>query len=267
MQEMKLHFQRFEFKYLLSWQEFHQIRRRLARFVSLDGFARAAKQGFYEVISLYYDSPKFYYYYEKTDGAKERKKIRLRAYQADGAWVGHTFFEIKRKHDAVILKDRFLLNPEIYNYFLRNNNFQSSDFDNDKNAQKIIAEYQQEYYRRSLEPQILVGYRREPYLGRYNKNFRVTFDYHIWARESRELPGNEPGESRPNVLSDGVIMEVKFNGRLPYYIREIIEQYNLECMAYSKYCRGLEACYVFPDFNFSRNYLFPIDKSLLTHFN
>lgn len=264
---MKLHFQRFEFKYWLSWREFYEIRGQLRRYVSLDGFARHAAEGFYEVISLYYDSPKFYCYHEKTDGAKERKKIRLRAYRAAGAWVGNVFFEIKRKYDAVILKDRFLLGPEAYDYFLKNNSFKSSDFNNDKNAQKIIAEYEQEHYCRSLGPQILVGYKREPYLGKYNKNFRVTFDYNIWARESRELLGTESNQPNRNVLSGGVIMEIKFNGRLPYYIREIIEQYNLERLPFSKYCRSLEACYVFLDFNFSRNYLFTVDKNLLANIN
>src|SRR3989338_11703953 len=109
MRETKLHFQRFEFKYLLNWEQFRQIRSRLRRYVALDGFARQTVSGFYEVVSLYYDSPKFYYYFEKIDGAGIRKKMRLRTYKVDNSFVGNVFFEIKRKIDAVILKDRILM--------------------------------------------------------------------------------------------------------------------------------------------------------------
>jgi len=258
---MKLHFQRFEFKYLLSWQEFQKIRGQLKRYVSLDGFARNSADGFYEVLSLYYDSPKFYYYNEKIDGVKIRKKIRLRAYRADGALAGNIFFEIKRKCDSVILKDRFLLTEDAYNNFIHHQNFAEPGFAPDKNAQRIIEEYEYERCRRSLQPQVLVSYCREPYLGRFNKNFRVTFDYNIKAKTSRALL--DTSHSR-DVLKDGVVMEVKFNGKLPYYIKDIIERYNLERMAYSKYCHAAESCYLLPDLNFSRNYFFNSANILLT---
>ncbi|PIP67259.1 MAG: hypothetical protein COW93_01160 [Parcubacteria group bacterium CG22_combo_CG10-13_8_21_14_all_41_9] len=261
MKETKLHFQRFEFKYLLSFDEFNQIRKRLRQYVSLDGFARDSNKGFYEVISLYYDSPKFYYYYEKIDGAVRRKKIRLRAYKKDDLFAGNIFFEIKRKHDAIILKDRILMDKEQYNNFIKNESFGNIDFANKKDAQNIIEEYDQERFTKCLEPKILVGYIREPYIGTYNKNFRITFDYNIRAKISENLFEHDLDTQ---VLSDGVIMEIKFNGRLPYYIKEIIDQYNLERIAYSKYCHSIEACYSLPEINASRNYFFNIDKQLLT---
>ena len=260
MKETKLHFQRFEFKYLLNWREFYEIRDRLKPFVSLDGYAKTSKSGFYEVASLYFDSPKFYYYYEKIDGVRNRKKIRLRAYKVDDKPVGYTFFEIKRKNDAVILKDRFLLDRDDYEIFIKTGSFYKTKIYKEDNAKKIIQEYDIERFRRALEPKILVNYAREPYLGKYNKNFRVTFDYNIEASESKRLIG---AECETNVLKDKLIMEIKFNGRLPYYIREIIEKYNLERSAYSKYCRAAESCYVFDDINYSKNYFFNVDKKLL----
>lgn len=261
MHEMKLHFQRFEFKYFLTFEEFRDIRRRLAPYVSLDGFAKDSRSGFYEVISLYYDSPKFYYYHEKQDGVRNRKKIRLRRYEVDGRNTGPSFFEIKRKFDAVILKDRFLLDRDTEARFAATRRFTPSSVAGDANASHIIAEYDAERVRRSLEPKIVVRYRREPYLGRYNQNFRVTFDYHITASESSRLSH----ESAPrDVLPDGVIMELKFNGRLPRYIREIIESYSLERSAYSKYCKAAETCYLIPDVNNSRHCFFNVDAQLLS---
>jgi len=74
-----LHFRRFEFKYLLNKAEESRIKRYLARYMVPD--PQAHKTGSYEVVSLYFDSPAFYYYHEKTDGIKKRKKIRERILQ------------------------------------------------------------------------------------------------------------------------------------------------------------------------------------------
>lgn len=263
MQEMKLHFQRYEFKYLLSWQTFQEIRARLQRYVKVDGFAQKAAGNYYEVISLYYDSPKFYYYYEKFDGVKNRKKIRLRTYRMNNEFVGNAFLEIKRKCDAVILKDRFLLDKNAYHNFIKNNEFFMPDGERPKTAAPIIEEYEQERARHSLQPQILINYRREPYVGKFNNNFRVTFDYNLMACPSGDLYDTDCATP---LLPDGVVMELKFNGKFPYYIREVIESYNLERVAFSKYGRGVEACHLLPDLNLSRHHFFNVDKNLLADY-
>lgn len=259
---MKLHFQRFEFKYILSWQEYREIRAHLKRYVVLDGFARQARRNFYEVISLYYDSPKFYFYNEKNDGIKNRKKIRLRTYCVDGKMTDHIFFEIKRKSDAVISKDRFLVPSGAYGDFVGKGEISGDANFLDHNARRIMEEYEYERSLRSLRPSLLVSYSREPYLGRFNKNFRVTFDYNIKGKASRDLLDIT---NCREVLVDNVVMEVKFNGKLPYYIREIIERYDLQRTSYSKYCRTAESCYLLPDLNISRDYFFNADRNLLTN--
>tara|TARA_Y100000310_G_scaffold339037_1_gene430464 strand:+ start:756 stop:1562 length:807 start_codon:yes stop_codon:yes gene_type:complete len=262
MQETKLHFQRFEFKYLLTYQEFLEIKERIKQYVSLDGYAKKATDKFYEVVSLYYDSPKFYYYNEKMDGVGARKKIRLRLYRVDGEYKSNIFFEIKRKYDAAILKDRFLIDKDGYHSFMQDNSFFGTSLMHDKNTQKIIEEYDIERCKRSLSPKVLVSYKREPYIGAFNKNFRVTFDYAIRACESQDLFAID---CDTDVLKDSVIMEVKFNGILPYYIKEVIDYYNLERTAYSKYCNSLESCYANTDINHSRNYFFTINNNLLSN--
>lgn len=242
---MKLHFQRFEFKYLISFDEFLRIREQIKQYVDLDGFAKDSESGFYEVVSLYYDSPRFYYYHEKIDGAVNRKKIRLRTYKKDNKFAQNVFFEIKRKHDAVILKDRILMDKDTRSF---------------PESNKIAQEYEIEKYLRCVEPKVLVSYKREPYLGKYNKNFRVTFDYDIQAKETKDLFDNDLDTK---VLGDKVVMEIKFNGTLPYYIREIIDKYNLERIAYSKYCNAVEACFLLDEANTSKNYFLNLDKQLL----
>ena len=261
MHDLKLHFQRFEFKYFLTFDEFREIRKRLSRFVRLDGHAKDSRAGFYDVVSLYYDSPKFYYYNEKQDGVRNRKKIRLRRYTVDGAPAGPMFFEIKRKFDAVILKDRFAISREAHDRLVLRGALTLGDIGPSSSAERILEEFDAERFRKSLEPKILVRYRREPYLGRFNQNFRVTFDYDLSAVEGNSLFAS--GSER-SVLPDGVIMEIKFNGRLPHYIREIIESYSLERTAYSKYCKAAEVCFSLGGIR-ARHCFFPTDVSSLSH--
>ena len=74
-----------------------------------------------------------------------------------------------------------------YDDFIRNNSFDSAEFVNNQRAKEVAEEYNNERFRRVLEPKVLVSYSREPYIGAFNKNFRVTFDYNIIAQEGGSL--------------------------------------------------------------------------------
>src|SRR3990167_6097069 len=103
----KLRFERYEYKYLLDVEQYQRVKKALAHFLVPDSAVAGIPHGVYEVISLYYDSPRFFYYWEKIDGASRRKKIRVRTYRRNGKdFSPDIFLEIKRKRDAVILKDR-----------------------------------------------------------------------------------------------------------------------------------------------------------------
>ena len=64
-------FNRFELKYLLH----HQTREFLDRIKAhVHPDPNAGRDGFYKVLSLYFDSPDFMCYWEKLDGEKYRRK-------------------------------------------------------------------------------------------------------------------------------------------------------------------------------------------------
>lgn len=247
----KLHFQRFEFKYLITSDLEREIKKRIAPYVQKDPFVVDNKDGMYEVISLYYDSPKFYYYHQKIDGILKRKKVRLRTYRNNGQFTQYAFFEIKRKHDMVVLKDRFVMSKEDYNKLIKNDDFHSTAAIRDQNRKNIIKEFEWEQHLRSIIPKILVTYDREPYLGKYNENFRITFDKNIKAMQNDNLFYN--GNDMLDVSGIYTVMEVKFNGTLPFYISEVIKEFNLERIAYSKYCNGIDTCGSLSAFDFGKS--------------
>ncbi|OGH59388.1 MAG: hypothetical protein A2725_00995 [Candidatus Magasanikbacteria bacterium RIFCSPHIGHO2_01_FULL_33_34] len=235
----KLHFQRFEFKYLITFDLELEIKKRIAPYIKKDSFVEKNKNGMYEVISLYYDSPGFFYYKEKIDGVLKRKKIRLRTYRNDGEFMKYSFFEIKRRHDTVILKDRFLMSRDDYDKLIKNDDFHSTVAIRDQNRKNIIKEFEWEQHLRSIGPKVLINYDREPYLGRYNDNFRITFDKNIKAVQNDNL--FYEGNDFEDVSGNNTVMEVKFNGSLPHYVSEVIREFDLERISYSKYCKAIEA--------------------------
>jgi len=239
--EQKLRFERFEFKYILGIETYKSIRRRLRHFLVPDPAVAGLSHGFYEVISLYYDSPRFYYYWEKIDGASKRKKIRLRTYRREGKeFSNDIFFEIKRKRDAVVLKDRFSLGHEGYTRLIMGGNPSELPAE-DSHSRRVREEYLFEKSARCIAPKILVVYSREPYVGKYNKNLRITFDYGVRAKKSADLFALNGGFAE--VSGTDIIMEIKFKGALPFYIEKLLKEYNLSRVPFSKYCNSIDACY------------------------
>ncbi len=247
----KLRFERFEFKYVLDVDVYARVKKALARFLVPDFAVEGLPHGFYEVISLYYDSPRFCYYWEKIDGASRRKKIRVRTYRRNGRdFSPDIFLEIKRKRDAVILKDRLSLNKS---EFGKNLKFEICNLKlDDARSRRVHEEYLLEEKSRCLAPKVLIAYSREPYVGKYNQNVRITFDYGIRAKRTNDLFAVADSASASNasrfadVSGTKVVMEVKFKGALPFYIDRILKDFNLSRVPYSKYCLGVEACYSLP---------------------
>ena len=62
------------------------------------------------VISLYLDSPDFFFFRQAFTGHKNRMKLRIRFY--DDEWKRPAFLEVKRRVSEVICKDRAMMTRE-----------------------------------------------------------------------------------------------------------------------------------------------------------
>ncbi len=111
----KLHFSRFEFKYVLAPALREEIERELSHFLTLDPFVGRQSGRKYFVRSLYFDDPVWTHYYEKTDGMLHRKKYRLRTYTDNPRQRCAVFLEIKGRHDALVFKHRAHLGDLSFN--------------------------------------------------------------------------------------------------------------------------------------------------------
>lgn len=233
----KLHFSRFEFKYVLSRAVRDDVEARLGHFVELDPFVTGRPRTQYTVRSLYFDDPVFTSFRDKVDGQHSRAKFRLRTYGRSRAGGTPWFLEIKGRYNNLVFKHRAPL---------------GGDFDRDAGGEALCrtildavgpsslrTQFEFEVYRRQLRPVVLVDYERRPYQSRFDPDFRVTFDSDLSARAAdRMFPTGTAGRG---LLRGYTVMEVKFRHRLPAWFHRIIQAHELRRVSISKICAGTEA--------------------------
>ena len=102
--KQRLHFRRFELKYILPNSIADVIISSLKDNMVKDN--HVVIDDYYSVNSIYLDSPNLKCFEEKLAGINERKKYRLRWYSEYTPSKTSPFLEIKRKYESVIVKDR-----------------------------------------------------------------------------------------------------------------------------------------------------------------
>ena len=178
------------------------------------------------------------------DGVKFRRKLRIRRYETGEVLTEDTsvFLEIKQRIDRVTQKRRAIL-P--YSEALRLcNDRQIPDYaPNDK---AVIEEIYVFLWRYNLRPASNVRYDRQAFIGTdYDIGLRVTFDTSL-SFQCHPLHLHEQPSGLPMLPANLVVMEIKVNERIPYWLTEMIAAHNLQLVRISKYCRSIEAAQNMP---------------------
>lgn len=221
---------RHELKYAISQSERAALTARLHGLIARD--ENVGELGQYKIRSLYFDDYFHTAYADKIAGVYARAKYRIRYYNDNDAFI-RLERKLKRGNhiakqsvpltrveaDAIVAGDcRFLLGRD----------------------EPFCAEFYYEYVTKTLRPQVIVDYEREPFVFRTG-DVRVTFDNDV-----RALPGNFPLFScdQRGVMAtepDLLIMEVKYTELLPRQIRAFFPSQRLQLEAFSKYTACCDA--------------------------
>lgn len=197
-----------------------------------DSIHRLHKGGGYMVRSLYFDTAEDRDYEMKLDGAELRRKVRLRIYdpshdfallevkQKQGVYQKKRSFRLSRRDAQEICKGR-------YDALL-------------KYEDPFAAECYGLMHIHCYRPKIVVEYQRKAYLAKEN-NIRITFDHHISATESNLNLFEEDLATYPVLDWYNGVMEVKYNGFLLSYIKDLVSQAGRSELSVSKYCMAREA--------------------------
>jgi SPX domain protein involved in polyphosphate accumulation len=241
-------FNRFELKYILTLQQAEKFKGALHAYMCPDEHGN--DNGRYALASLYYDSPGLRCYWEKENGLRFRRKLRLRRYEGgENLNAGETlteetpiFVEIKQRVDRVTQKRRAVL-P--YSEALRLcNDRQMPAHDPEDNA--LIEEIYVYLWQYNLRPVSIVRYDRQAFIGSvYDLGLRVTFDTAL-TFQAHPLHLHETPSGLPMMPANRVVMEVKVNERIPSWLSELIANHNLRVERVSKYCRSIETAQNMP---------------------
>ena len=234
-------FNRFELKYLVTLRQAEGFRQDLRAYLTPDENGNGC--GAYELASLYFDSPDYRCYWEKLDGIKLRRKLRIRRYETDAPLTGETpvFVEIKQRVDRVTQKRRALL-P--YREALRLC-YEREIPPHAPEDGAVVEEIAALLWQYNLRPASLIHYRREAWMGGdYDIGLRVTFDTEMRYGVSVAGPAAFQLESftaeHELFAPTWVIVEIKVNERIPYWLTEMVAFHNLTLVRLSKYCRSIE---------------------------
>jgi len=233
----KLHaFNRYEIKYLMPVTSLPALRDQLDRRLDRDSHGA---DGAYGVWSTYYDTRDLRFYWEKIEGLKFRRKLRIRHYGDRFAVDDDTpvFVEIKQRVNRVTQKRRVALPYRLARELCDGRVLVEHD-----EAQRAFLEEVLELISvLDLRPVVMTGYQREAFVGRdAETGLRVTMDHRVRGRD-RDFDFAADAENRLIVPARLSVIEFKANERVPYWLTDLTARLNMSVVRVSKYCQGVEA--------------------------
>lgn len=234
----RLHaFNRYELKYLVPVDRAAAVRDELAERMDQDEHSPV---GGYGVWSLYYDTPALRFYWEKIEGLKFRRKLRIRHYgDLDGVTDDSPVcVEIKQRVNRVTQKRRITVPYGAARQLCDGREL----IEHSAKERAFVEEVLELIVRLNLQPTVITGYQREALVGRdQDTGLRVTFDRRVRGRDRDFHFGTERPENRFTVPPHLSVMEVKVNERTPYWITDLAARRNLNLIRVSKYVQSVEA--------------------------
>lgn len=181
----------------------------------------------YRIRSLYFDTPYEKDYTDKIEGLELRRKIRLRNY--DPA-AGFAMLEMKQKQGNMQKKRSLRMSREDAEQLIAGRYAVLQQYD-EPFAAECYGVMSQECYR----PKTVVEYRRKAFIAKENK-IRVTFDSSIMATETHfDIFSDNLAMSY--VLDPyNAVLEVKYNGFMLSYIKNLLNLSDRSALSVSKYC-------------------------------
>jgi len=215
-----------EKKIIIPLDQYYLFSRRLEKIMKED--KHSSGDG-YMIRSLYFDTIDDNDYEDKINGVEIRRKIRLRSY---GPETPFAMLEMKQKQGVYQQKRSLKMDREDAGRMA------AGDY-------SALLKYEQDFAlecfglmnTRCYRPRTVITYTRKAFVAKEN-SIRVTFDHHIKATESNFDIFKE--NLQENIVFDPylVVMEVKFNGFLLSYIKDMLNQCYSTEKAVSKYCLG-----------------------------
>jgi hypothetical protein len=233
---------RIEYKYLVPKKILPDIRKYCEPYLELDNYAASREENEYLVRSLYYDTAKYDFYYEKIEGLRKRKKVRIRGYN-EFSENANVFLEIKRKNGPTISKTRSAVLYKNIPILLETGDIKTyiSEFNNNVGVLENARRFLFHVKNLALNPVILINYDREAFFYKFNRDLRITFDKNLRSKINSSENSIFDNDGFVSVLNDSFILEIKTTLNFPGWLNYLIANYELRQQALSKYTICLDS--------------------------
>lgn len=222
---------RHEKKFMLSAADFLRKSHELQQLLHQD--AHNGPDG-YLIRSLYFDTEYDGDFFDKEYGMEVRKKLRLRIYDPHDEAAA---LEMKQKQGQQQKKRSLRLRREDAQRLIRCDYTPLLRY-----PEPFAAECYALMSTRCYRPKTVIQYRRKAFVAREN-NIRITFDHQLDATESRFDLFDPRLQMNPVMDRSQVVLEVKYNGFLLSYIKELLASLEKSELSVSKYCLARQISY------------------------
>lgn len=229
-------FNRYEIKYFVDELRVPELREELEARMDSDPHS---PHGGYPVSSLYYDTPDLRFYWEKIEGLRFRRKLRMRLYGPPSECTDDSLvqIEIKQRVNRVTQKRRVALPYGLAQRWLN----EREGIESAPAGRGFVNEVTTLIGNLDLRPVVTTGYLREAFIGREaDLGLRVTIDHKVHGRD-RDFHFAAAAENRFTVPPKLAIVEIKANERVPYWATDLTARMDMSVIRVSKYCQSVQA--------------------------
>ncbi len=227
---------RYELKYLISESKAHALMRFVESYLPLDRYCKLQPNSDYPIVSLYLDSHNLQLCRESLEGHKNRFKLRIRSYTDDPDYP--RFFEIKRRMNTVIIKDRAQVKHCNVARLLSELSLPTGDCRPDGDTLEQFRLYMNSI---NAKPVVKIRYTRQAYENGMDNRVRITFDRNIAYSVTRTAEVAFKGGNWQRHLTNDVVLEIKFTGCYPAWLAQMVKCIGLRCQSVSKYTRSIQS--------------------------
>lgn len=213
--KIKSIFKRYELKYLITKEQAEALLAEVRKKALPDEFGETV------ISNIYFDTDTFRLIrnsIEKPTVYKE--KLRLRCYGRPND-DSPAFIELKKKYESVVYKRRLKLTYKEADEALRTGKLPDTQIGRE-------IEYFLSFYGYPT-PKMVICYSRQAF---FDGEFRITFDFDIRYRtDELDLRLGDYGDP----VTDMVVMELKSERAIPFWMLDLLRQHKIYKTAFSKY--------------------------------
>ena len=236
--------ERYELKFTIPPELVEPISSFVETYCYMDSHSTSSPAGFYQVNSLYFDTPEYLFLRNRLDRIPDRFNMRVRSYGARP--VLPYFLEVKQKKESIIRKYRARIREENLEHVLDPAREDHACLVSPGEAENA-ALFRRLAHIHNASPVVMTSYRRKAYISNCDEYARVTFDIGLRYMAQREYKPLSIGEGMaPSDVetcfdeNTSVILELKcYSQYVPLWMVDLIRAFELTRRGFSKYSAGM----------------------------